>query len=330
MRRREFITLLGGAASWPVVARAQQGERVRRIGLLTSLNESDYRAQAVYSAFRKRLQELGWSVGRNLQIDYRWSEGNPNLIRAYAAELVALKPDALHAYSTPVVAALQQATRTIPIVFVGLSDPVGSGFVDSFAHPGGNATGFTNYVPTISGKWLGLLKEIAPRVDRMAALFNPITAPYATKFYIPDLKSAGKAQAIEVMVAAVQEPEEIEAAVLQVAREPGGGLIVIPDTFTIINRQLIIALADKYRLPAIYPYRYVGPEGGLITYGFDEIEPYPRSAEYVDRILRGANPSDLPVQAPIKYELVINLKTAKSLGITIQPMLLARADEVIE
>jgi putative ABC transport system substrate-binding protein len=330
MRRRDFLGVLGGAAALPLTVLAQQPERMRRIGMLTPLKESDYRAQAVYSAFRKRLQELGWSVGRNLQIDYRWGEGNPNLTRAYAAELVALKPDALHAYSTPVVAALQQATSSIPIVFVGLSDPVGSGFVDSFAHPGRNATGFTNYVPTISSKWLELLKDVAPRINRVAALFNPITAPYATKFYIPDLKNAGKAMATEVMAASVQEPTEIEAAISEFVRERGGGLIVIPDTFTIVNRQLIIALADKFRLPAIYPYRYVGQEGGLITYGFNEIEPYPRSAEYIDRILKGEKPADLPVQAPTKYELVINLKTAKTLGLTVPPTLLGRADEVIE
>jgi putative ABC transport system substrate-binding protein len=247
---------------------------------------------------------------------------------ARSAELVALKPDALHAFSTPAAVALQQETRTIPIIFLAVSDPVGSGLVESLARPGGNATGWTNYVPTFPGKWLSLLKEIAPGIGRAAALFNPITAPYATKFYIPALQSAGRAVAVEVTPAVVREPTNIETTVSEFAREPGGRLIVIPDTF--VHRGLIIALANQNRLPTIYPYRYVGPAGGLVTYGYNEIEPYPSSAEYVDRILKGANPGDLPVQAPTKFELVINLKTARALGLAVPPTLLALADEVIE
>ena len=331
MRRREFITLLGGAATtWPLVVHAQQSAPMRRIGALSSLTESDPREKAAYGSFRKRLEELGWSVGRNLSIDHRWAKGDPSLIRVYAAELIALKPDALHAFSTPAVAALLQKTQTIPIVFVGVTDPVGNGFVNSFAYPGRNATGFTNYEPTIPGKWLELLREIAPRTSRVAALFNPITAPYATKFYIAALESAGLALAIQITAASVREPTDIETILSEFAREPGGGLIVIPDSFTIEHRRRIISVAEQKQLPAIYPYRYVGPEGGLVSYGYDEFEFYPRSAEYIDRILKGEDPRNLPVQAPTKFVLVINLKTAKALGLTVPLHLQQTADEIIE
>ena len=280
--------------------------------------------------FENGFRNSAWRVGRNLQMDYRWSGGNPNLIRAYAAELVALKPDALHAFSTPVVVALQQETHTIPIVFQAVSDPVGSRFVDSVAHPGRNATGWTNYVSTFPGKLLSLLKEIVPSIRRAAALFNPITAPYATKFYVPAPESAGRAMAVEVTPAFVREPTDIEKTVLEFAHEPDGGLIVIPDTFTIVHRKLIIALSNQSHLPTIYPYRDVGPAGGLVTYGYDSIEPYRSSADYINRILRGEKAADLPVQAPTEYELLINLKTAKALGLTAPVALLARAVEVIE
>ena len=328
--RREFISALGGAAAWPLAARAQPTNRVRRIGSLTSLDESDTRAQAGYAAFRNRLQELGWIIGRSLEIDYRWAAGNPNLIRTYAAELVAAQPDALLAFTTPVVAALQRETRTIPIVFSGVSDPVGSGFVQSLAHPGSNATGWTNYVPTMSSKSVQVLKELAPRIERIAVLFNPITAPYVTGYYMPALEAAALAANVKLIKAQVHEPADIETVVSEFAREPGGGLIVMPDTFNIVHRALIIALADRIPLPAIYPWRYVAREGGFVTYGYDELEPYPHEAEYIDRILKGTNPGDLPVQAPTKFELVINLKTAKALGLTVPATLLATADEVIE
>jgi len=287
MRRREFITLLGSAATtWPLLVHAQQATRTRRIGALSSLTEGDPRDEAAYGSFRKRLEELGWIVGRNLYIDHRWGKGDPNLIRAYAAELVALKPDALHAFSTPAVAALLQETQTIPVVFVGVTDPVGNGFVNSFAHPSRNVTGFTNYEPTIPGKWLELLREIAPRTSRVAALFNPISAPYAPKFYIETLERAGLALAIEITAAGVREPTDIETKLSEFARAPGGGLIILPDSFTIAHRRRIISVAEQKQLPAIYPYRYVGPEGGLVSYGYDELEFYRRSAEYIDRILR--------------------------------------------
>ena len=302
---------------------------MRRIGLLTSHNEGDPRAQSAYMVFRRRLQELGWSVGRNLQIEHRWAGGKPDLLRANAAELVALKPDALHVFSTPATAALQQETHSIPIVFVSVSDPIGSGFVQSLAHPGGNATGWTNYVPTMPGKWLQLVKEIAPRIRRAGAIFNPITAPYVTKFYLPALQSAAPALGIEVIAAPVKEPADIETVLSQFAQETDA-VIVMPDTFTIVNRGSIIKLTNQNRVPTIYPYRYVGQQGGLITYGADEIDYFLHSAEYIHRILNGANPGDLPVQAPTKFELVINLKTAKALGLTVPPTLLARADEVIE
>jgi putative tryptophan/tyrosine transport system substrate-binding protein len=331
MRRRDFISLIGGAAAtWPFPARAQQAAPMRRIGALTSLSDGDERGKAAYESFRKRLEELGWIVGRNLHIDHRWGKGDPNLIRAYAAELVTLKPAALHAFSTPAVAALLQKTQTIPVVFVGVTDPVGNGFVNSFAYPGRNATGFTNYEPTIPGKWLELLREIAPRTFRVAALFNPVTAPYATKFYIAALESAGLALAIQITAASAREPTDIETILSEFAREPGGGLIVIPDSFTIVHRRRIISVAEQSKLPAIYPYRYVGPEGALVAYGYDEIESYPRSAEYIDRILKGENPHNLPVQAPSKFVLVINLKTAKALGLTVPLHLQQAADEIIE
>ena len=329
--RRQFISALGGAAvAWPFAARGQQDGRVRRIGSLTGLDENDAEVQAWYIAFRKRLQELGWVIGRNLQIDYRWAAGNIDRVRTYAAELVAMKPDALLAHTTPVVAALRRETRTIPIVFSYVGDPVGSGFVKSLAHPGGNATGFTPYTPRLGGKWLEILKEIAPRIDRIAVIWNPITAPYITGYFIPDLKAAAAALAVEPIINLVHETAEFEVAISEVAREPGGGLIVIPDTFTTIHRTLIIALADKHRLPAIYPYQFACREGGLVSYAPDLGEPFLRMAEYIDRILKGTDPADLPVQAPTKYELAINLKTAKALGVTVPHNLLVVADAVIE
>jgi putative tryptophan/tyrosine transport system substrate-binding protein len=329
MRRRDFVTLLGGAAAWPLAARAEP-EQMRRIGALTSLDEKDAQAQTWYAAFRKRLHELGWDVGRNLQIDYRWAGGNMDRIRAYAAELVAMKPDALLASTTPVTAALLQETNTIPIVFSNVSDPVGSGFAKSLAHPGGNATGWTNFPPTMGGKWLELLKEIAPRVGRIGVIFNPITAPYVTGYYMPDLKADAQKFEVKLVTAVVHKTDDLEAIISEIAREPNGGLIVMPDTFTILHRALIIALADKYRVPAIYAYGYMSREGGLLAYGADQGVPFPLMAEYIDRIFRGAKPSDLPVQATTKFELMINLKTAKALGISVPQTLHVAADEVIE
>jgi putative ABC transport system substrate-binding protein len=332
MRRRDcIIALSGAAAAWPLVARAQQPERMRRIGSLTSLDETDAQAQVWYAAFRTRLQELGWVIGRNLQIDYRWGAGDMDRIRTDAAELVAMKPDALLASTTPVVAALLRETHTIPIVFSNVSDPIGSGFAKSLSHPGGNATGWTNFPPTMGGKWLEVLKEIAPRVRRIGLLFNPITAPYVTGYYMPGLKAAAANLEVELITTTVvHRATDLEAVILEVAREPGGGLIVMPDTFTILHRKLIIALADQHRVPAIYAYGYMSREGGLLAYGADQGVPFPLMAEYIDRIFRGEKPSDLPVQATTTFELVINLKTGKALGLKIPESFLSRADEVIE
>jgi putative tryptophan/tyrosine transport system substrate-binding protein len=329
--RRKLIAGLGSAAvASPLSVRAQQSDRVRRIGVLNSLAETDLDAQAWDAAFRKRLDELGWIDGRNIHIDYRWGPGSVERLQLFAKELVRLNPDVLVAVTTPATAALQQETHTIPIVFAFVSDPIGSGFVKSLAHPGGNATGWTPYTPALGGKWLEILKEIAPRVRRVGILFNPTTAPYVTGYYLPDLKAAAAAFAVEPIITVVHETAEFEDAISEVARERDGGLIAIPDTFLFVHRMPFIALANKYRVPAIYPWQHVCREGGLITYSPDLVEPFPRVAEYIDRILKGANFADLPVQAPTKYELAINLQTARALGIEVPPGLLAIADEVIE
>ena len=322
---------LGSAAvASPLSVRAQQSDRVRRIGVLNSLAETDLDAQAWDAAFRKRLDELGWIDGRNIHIDYRWGPGSVERLQLLAKELVRLNPDVLVAVTTPATAALQQETHTIPIVFAFVSDPIGSGFVKSLAHPGGNATGWTPYTPALGGKWLEILKEIAPRVGRVGILFNPTTAPYVTGYYLPDLKAAAAAFAVEPIITVVHDTAEFEDAISEVARERDGGLIAIPDTFLFVHRMPFIALANKYRVPAIYPWQHVCREGGLITYSPDLVEPFPGVAEYIDRILKGANFADLPVQAPTKYELAINLKTAKALDLNVPGTLLARADEVIE
>jgi len=329
--RRKLIAGLGSAAvASPPSVRAQQSDRVRRIGVLNSLAETDLDAQAWDAAFRKRLDELGWIDGRNIHIDYRWGPGSVERLQLFAKELVRLNPDVLVTVTTPATAALQQETHTIPIVFAFVADPIGSGFVKSLAHPGGNATGWTPYTPALGGKWLEILKEIAPRVRRVGILFNPTTAPYVTGYYLPDLKAAAAAFAVEPIITVVHETAEFEDAISEVARERDGGLIAIPDTFLFVHRMPFIALANKYRVPAIYPWQHVCREGGLITYSPDLVEPFPRVAEYIDRILKGANFADLPVQAPTKYELAINLETAKALDLNVPGTLLARADEVIE
>jgi len=331
MRRREFITLLGSAAlAWPFAARAQQGERVRRIGVLMTLAESDPEAQAFVAAFREGLQKLGWTDGRNIQIDTRWATlGDAELRQRLAKELVALQPEIVLSQNTPTTAALVQQTRTIPIIFTAVSDPVGSGFVASFNRPGGNVTGFTNAEPTIAGKWLELLKEIAPRVTRVAFLFNPATAPYA-KIYLSPFKAAAASFAVDAIASPVHDTSELEPVVAAHAREPNSGLIVMPDGFTTGHREEITLLAARYRLPAVYPFRFFAELGGLLSYGSDRLDPFRRAASYVDRILKGEKPSELSVQAPVKFELVINLKTAKALGLDASFHLQQRADEVIE
>jgi len=329
MKRREFITLLGGAAAWPLAARAQQGERVRRIGVLMAYAESDAEAQAWVAAFRDGLQKLGWTEGRDIGIDVHWATGETETIQRFAKELVASKPEVVLASSTPPTTALLQQTRSIPIVFALVSDPVGSGFVASFPRPGGNVTGFTTMEPTMAGKWLELLKETAPRVERVAFLFNPASAPYVD-YYLDPFKAAARSFAVEVIAAPVHARPELESTVAAQAREPNGGVLVWPDAFMSAHRVEITSLLARYRLPAVSPFRIFTEAGGLLSYGSDPVDNFRRAASYVDRILKGERPSELPVQAPVKFVMVINLKTANALGLTVPNTLLASADEVIE
>jgi len=329
LKRREFITLLGAAAAWPLAARAQQGERMRRIGVLMSLAADDPETLARVTAFVQRLQQLGWTVGRNVQIDYRWATGDAKDFREYAAELVALAPDIILAVSTLGVAALLQATanRSVSIVFLQVADPVGSGFVESLARPGGNATGFTTYEYGTSAKWLELLKQIAPGTTRVAVLRDPGSPSGVGNFAV--LQSVAASLGVELRPMNVRDAGEIERAITAFARSSNRGLIVTGG-LAASHRNLVIALAARHRLPAAYPFRYYVTSGGLISYGPDTTDPFRRAADYVDRILKGEKAADLPVQAPTKYELVINLKTAKALGLEVPPTLLARADAVIE
>jgi putative ABC transport system substrate-binding protein len=328
--RREFITLLGGAAAaWPFAARGQQGERMRRIGVLIGgVAPDDPDAQANMAAFLQVLQQLAWTEGRNVRIDYRWGLGNADNIRKYAAELAALAPDAIFASGNAAMPSLLQATRTVPIVFVNVADPVGSGFVDSLARPGGNATGFVQFEYNLSGKWLELLKEIAPRVTRAAVLRDPAIVSGIGQFAV--IQSVAPSAGVEVSPVNVRDAGEIERAVTAFARASNGGLIVTTSALTVVHRDLIITLAARYKLPAVYYRRYFVTSGGLMSYGYDIVEQFRGAAGYVDRILKGEKPADLPVQTPTKYQLVINLKTAKTLGLEVPPTLLARADEVIE
>ena len=329
MRRREFITLLGGAAAWPLAARAQQFDHnTRRVSVLTAFAENDRDAQANMTAFRQALEKLGWAEGRNVRIDYRWGGAEPERIRTYAIELVRLKPDVILAVTAQALQPLQQVASTIPIVFIQIGDPIGSGFVTSMAHPGGNITGFTPAEFSMQGKRLEMLKEVAPHITRVAVLFNPEQIPQAGM--LRAVEAVAPSVGVQLMAAAVRDAAEIERAIDQFAREPSGGLIVLPSGATIVHRDLIIALAARYRLPAAYQYRQFVTGGGLMSYGNDLADQYRQAASYVDRILRGEKPGDLPVQQPTKFELIINLKTAKALGLTIPPSLLALADEVIE
>ena len=329
MRRREFITLLGGAAAaWPMAARAQQPDRMRRIGVLFSIAADDLDAQAQNTAFLQGLQQLGWTDGRNVRIDIRWSAGAADITRKYAAELVALAPDVILAVGGASVGPLLQATRTVPIVFVIVPDPVGSGFVESLSQPGGNATGFMQFEYSLSGKWLELLKQIAPGVTRAMVLWDPAITAGIGQFAV--IQSVAPSVGVDVRPVDVRAAPEIERAAAVFARSANGGLIVTASALSVVHRDLIIALASRHKLPAVYPARFYVTGGGLISYAADFIDQFRRAAEYADRILKGEKPADLPVQAPTKYELVINLKTAKALGLTIHPQLLATADEVIE
>jgi putative ABC transport system substrate-binding protein len=329
MKRREFIALLGGAAiGWPLAGRAQQGERMRRIGVLLPAAANDAEFQARMGAFQQGLQEAGWSIGRNVQLDIRWATPDAAKLRQLATELVALAPDVIFATGGSSMVALQQATRTLPVVFVQVPDPVGAGFVDSLARPGSNATGFTQFEYGVGAKFLELLKEISPGVMRAVVLRDPASPDGVGQFAA--IQAVGPSLGVELRPIGVRDPDEIERAVTTIARGPGSGLIVTASGFAILHRERIIALAARHRLVAVYPYRFFVINGGLISYGPSSIDPYRRAVGYVDRILRGEKPADMPVQAPTKYELVVNLKTSKALGLTVPNTLLATADEVIE
>ena len=326
--RRKFIALIGGAAAWPLAARAQQGEPMRRIGALMSTAADDPEGQARIAAFQQGVQQFGWTIGRNVRIDSRWPVGDSGRTRRYAAELVALAPDVILATGSAAAAPLLQATRTVPVVFVIVPDPVGAGFVNSLARPGGNATGFIQFEYGISGKWLELLKQIAPGVTRAAILRDPAISAGIGQFGA--IQAVAPSLGVEASPINVRAADEIERAVADFARAPNGGLIITGSALAIFHRHLIIALAAKHRLPAVYFQRTLVADGGLISYGADVLDQYRRAASYVARILKGEKPADLPVQTPTKYELVINLKTAKALSLEIPSSVLARADEVIE
>jgi putative ABC transport system substrate-binding protein len=329
MRRREFITLLGGAAAaWPLAARGQQPYRMRRMAVLLG-NAEDHEAQSWIAALREELEKLGWTEGRNIEIDIRWAAADVASMKRFAKELVALQPDLILTQSTPAAGAMLEQTRTIPIVFVLVADPVGSGYVASLPRPGGNATGFTPIVSSLGGKWVELLKEIAPRLARVTLLFNPPTATFV-QAYLSPFKAAAGSVGVEAIVAPVNDMPELQSQVTTQAREPNSGLVVIPDTFTQAHLAEIAALAARYRVPAVYWSRSFAEIGGLISYGPYLVDEFRRAASYLDRILKGEKPSDLPVQAPVKFELVINLKTAKEFGLEVPATLLARADDVIE
>jgi ABC-type uncharacterized transport system substrate-binding protein len=329
MKRRDFITLLGGASAWPLAVRAQQPERIRRIGILTSgATADDPDGQTRSAAFLQGLEQLGWIDGRNIRIDYRWGAGDADGMRKYAAELVTLAPDVIVASGTATVAPLLQATRTVPIVFVQVTDPVGAGFVDSLARPGGNATGFTLFEYGISGKWLELLKEIAPAVTRAAVIRDPAQTAGTGQFGA--IQSVAPSVGVEVSPINMSSAGEIERAIVAFARSSNGGLIVTASALSVVHRDLIITLAARHKLPAVYYRRLYVTSGGLISYGPDLVDQQRRAAGYVNRILSGETPAALPVQAPTKYELIINLKTARALGLNIPATVLARADELIE
>ncbi|MGB6349666.1 MAG: ABC transporter substrate-binding protein [Pseudolabrys sp.] len=330
MRRREFIGLLGSAvAALPTAVRAQQGGDVRRIGVLMARKADDAEGQKQIAALRQGLAELGWSEGKTLHFETRWTVANAAEALNFAQELVGSKPDVLVANSTPSLIAIRQLTSTIPVVFVSVADPVGQGFVPSLSRPGGNITGFSAEEASMGGKWLELLKELAPRITRIAVVYNPETAPYGPMFF-PAMQAAAPRMAVALLISPVHSAADIERIITGIGSEPGGGLIVVPDSFMFGQRQHITALATKYRLPAIYPLRIFIPDGGLIAYGVERVDMFHRTASYVDRILRGASPVELPVQQPTKFELAINLKTAKALGLSVPPSMLLSADEVIE
>jgi putative ABC transport system substrate-binding protein len=328
MKRRQFIAGLGSAVAWPLVARAQEGDRVRRIGVLTPYDENDPMPKPRFSAFTQALADLGWTDGRNARMDVRWGGGDTNRIQALAHELVGLQPDIILSNGNLATAALQRATRTIPIVFASGGDPVASGIVSGLDRPGGNITGFANLEASLGGKWLELLSEIAPGLKRAGIMFNPETI--AASLYVASFEAAARSLKVEPIIAPVHSDVEIEVAITQLGREPGGGLFVRSDAFMGVHRAPVILAAARNNVPAVYATSYFVRDGGLLSYGSDPVDAFRRAASYVDRILRGAKPGDLPVQLPAKYEMAVNLKTAKALGLTVPQSILLRADEVIE
>jgi ABC-type uncharacterized transport system substrate-binding protein len=331
MRRRDFIRGMGGSVAtiWPLAARAQQPNRMRRVGVLMAVAKSDADARKGIAIFQQELQELGWTDGQNVRIDYRWGDADPDRIQALAKELVELHPDVLVGHSTPSAKGLLKQTRSIPIVFLTVTDPLGQGLVSSLSHPSGNITGFSVFEISLGTKWLETLKQIAPSIRRVTAIFNPDTAPYYG-LYLQSINAGVSSLAVESVPVPVHSEADIERAIRKIGGEPDNGLFVLPDSHNIVHRKRIIELAAEYRLPTIYYFRYFATDGGLIAYGPDEMDLFQRTAGYVNRILKGASPADLPVQQPTKFELVINLKTAKAIGIQIPVSLLARADEVLE
>jgi putative ABC transport system substrate-binding protein len=331
MRRREFVMLVGGAAAaLPGSLAGQSSGSPRRIGVLSELSKGDPQALSNIASLEKGLRKFGWWQGDNLRIDYRLASDDPVLVWQFARELVASRPELIIAHSSPVVSTLRGETRDIPILFVSISDPVGEGFVESFAHPGGNITGFTSVESAMTGKWVELLKTVAPGLKRVGFLFNPQSTAGGGSYFLRPIDAATSVLGVKTVMALVHNDDEIESAFVDLAREPGAGAVLLPDTFTLAHYQLILALAEQYRLPAVYSYRFIAEQGGLISYGANIDNLFERSATYVDRILWGAKPNELPVQAPIKFEVVINNKTAKALGLSIPSTLLAIADEVIE
>jgi putative ABC transport system substrate-binding protein len=327
MKRRDFITLLGGAAAWPLAAHAQQGDRVRRIGVLMRSDENDPVLKTQLSAFIQALAGLGWTDGRNVRMDLRWYGDDINRMRALAQELVGLQPDIILTESTPATVALQRETPTIPIVFY-VADPVASGLVARLNQPGGNITGFASAEASLGGKWLELLSEIAPGLKRAAIMFNPDTAPVSS--FMPSFETGARSLKVELITAPVHSDAEIETAIIALGREPGGGLVVLGDPFTLVHRAPIISAAVRNNVPAVYSNSAYVRDGGLLSYGVDHVDTFRRAATYVDRILRGEEPAELPVQLPVKYEMVVNRKTATALGLTVPQSILLRADEVIE
>jgi putative tryptophan/tyrosine transport system substrate-binding protein len=329
MRRREFISLLGGVAAWPLAAHAQQAQRMRRIGVLIGFAETDPDVKSWFAAFRGALAKLGWTEGSNFQIELRWASDDLDRMKAFAKELVDLRPDAILSVTTPVTNALVRETQTIPIVIVTVADPIASGFVTNVGRPGGNVTGFALYEPSMGGKWLELLKRIAPSVTRVSLLFNPTTS-VPINFYMASIQAAASSFTVQASAAPVHAQDEIEGVIAALAGNLGAGLIAMPDLFNTINRDVIIAWTARYRIPAIYFFRSFADSGGLISYGPDFAEQYPRAAGYIDRILKGEKPGDLPIQMPIKVPLIINLRTANALGLDVPLGLLNAADEIIE